>query len=266
MATSCNKLKLGAVPYLNAKPLIYAWEREPQEEVELIYDVPSQLAKRLKKGELDAALLSSLVGLAETGFEPVPGLGIASWGAVQSVKLFCRVDLRQVRRVALDTSSLTSAALTKILLQERFGLTPTYLDHPPDLAAMLQQADAALLIGDPGLAQHLQGAAGLTSGIREVLDLGQAWTEWTGLPFVFALWTARTESLSASLAQALQAAARAGQAAIPEIAQAESARLGLSVEVCEHYLRHVIVYELGETEQAGLRRFAELAKKLKLIG
>jgi len=254
------------VPYLNAKPLTYALEKQPREEVELILEVPSRLAARLKRGELDAALLSSWVCLAEPEWVPVPGLAIASEGPVQSVKLFSKVDFSQVRRVALDTSSLTSAALTRILLQERFGLQPEYLDHPPDLAAMLRVADAALLIGDPGLAQHFRATQALDRPIFDVLDLGRAWTDWTGLPFVFAVWTVRREVLSTSLPNILEQARRDSLSLIPEIAAAASQRLQLPQEVCEHYLRHVMRYEMGPREQAGLERFGQLARKIGLLG
>jgi len=254
--------RLGVVPYLNAKPLSYALEKSPRDDVTLVSEVPSRLALLLQQGTLDAALLSSLVCLAEPDLEPVPGLAIASDGPVQSVKLFTKVHLSQVRRVALDTSSLTSAALTRILFQERWGLTPEYLDHPPDLTAMLQAADAALLIGDPGLAQHFRVTQGVDPPIFDVLDLGRAWTDWTGLPFVFAVWTAREEVLSTSLPDLLHQVHRESQALIPEIAAVESHHLGLPAGVCEHYLRHVIHYDLGEREQAGLERFGQLARQV----
>jgi chorismate dehydratase len=256
---------LGVVPYLNAKPLVYALEKSPREDVTLVSEVPSRLAALLKQGDLDAALLSSWVCLAEPDLEPVPGLAIASEGPVQSIKLFTKVHLSQVRRVALDTSSLTSVALTRILFQERFGLTPEYLDHPPDLAAMLRAADAALLIGDPGLVQHFRATQGLDTPIFDVLDLGRAWTDWTGLPFVFAVWTARREVLSTSLPDILHQAHQESMALLPEIAAAESHRLGLPGEVCEYYLRYVIRYDLGERERAGLQRFGELARKVGIL-
>lgn len=261
-----RRYRLGAVPYLNAKPLTYVLEKQPRPEVEVVTEVPSRLAVQLKQGDLDAALLSSWVCLAEPDWVPVPGLAIASEGPVQSVKLFSKVDLSQVQRVALDTSSLTSAALTRLLFRERFGLYPDYLDHPPDLATMLRVADAALLIGDPGLAQHFRATQELETPIFDVLDLGRAWTDWTGMPFVWAVWTARKEILSTSLPDILQQARRDSCGLIPEIAAAASRSLQLPPEVCEHYLRHVMRYELGPREQAGLERFAQLARKVGLLG
>ena len=257
--------RLGIVPYLNAKPLIYGLEKFPRADVQLVTEVPSRLAILLQRGELDAALLSSLVCLSAPHLEPVPGLAIAAEGPVQSVLLFTQTPLGQVRRVALDTSSLTSVALTRVLLQERFGLRPEYRNHSPDLVAMLDQADAALLIGDPGLAQHFGAAPEFKKPLCEIIDLGQAWTDWTGLPFVFAVWTTRPEVLSTSLPGILHQARRESSRFIPEIAREASQRLGLPAEVCEHYLHHTIHYDLGPREQAGWQRFGELAHQIGIF-
>ena len=265
MKEPAEPYRLGVVPYLNAKPLIYALEKFPRADVELVSEVPSRLATLLQQGKLDAALLSSLVSLAEPHLDAVPGLAIASEGPVQSVLLFTKMPLSQVQRVALDTSSLTSVALTQILFQERFGLRPEYENHAPDLASMLSVADAALLIGDPGLAQHFQSPPGLKTPLCEVMDLGQAWTDWTGLPFVFALWTLRPEVLSTSLPGILHQARADSGPLIPEMAGAASRRLGLPAEVCEHYLRDTIRYDLGPREQAGLQRFGELARQVGIL-
>ncbi|HIE50525.1 MAG TPA: hypothetical protein EYP85_02090 [Armatimonadetes bacterium] len=262
MSVQTETFRLGIVPYLNAKPLTYALERGDFPQVETVTGVPAELAGALRAGELAAALVSSWMLFTDPNLVPVAGLGISARGPVQSVKLFSRVDFTQVRTVALDLSSLSSAALTKILLEKKWGLRPTYINCPPNLDRMLREADAALLIGDPGLTPHLRHVQTL---VYDVLDLGKEWSEWTGLPFVFALWLAREKWLNTSLPAILQAAKERGLAALSEIAARESQRLQLPPEVCLHYLRQVINYDFGPREQAGLERFQELAREVGLL-
>jgi chorismate dehydratase len=251
-----RKLRVGSVPYINAAPLTRWLETdEATPFVEVAYAPPSVLAQQLQARELDVALVSS-VELARRGdVRPVADLCIGSRDAVLSVRLFCKTPLHRVRTVALDTSSLTSVALTQILLARAYGIEAEYQHAAPDLDAMLGQADAALLIGDLGM-------TAVHPAVREILDLGSAWRAYTGLPFVWALWLANAETPEQPLADLLRRAYQWGKARLDTLIDAEAQRTGISRELCECYLKQVMVYELDESLQAGLTRFLKEYREL----
>lgn len=243
------------MPYLNARPLtewFEATEEGRESGTNLSFAVPSVLAEPLAAGELDTALISSIAWVRRPHLTYAPGIAVASEGAVRSVRVLSQVPLERIKTVALDDSSLTSVTLTKILLAERFSLSPTYSVEPPDLTAMLSHADAALLIGDPG---NLDYDPSLT-----VLDLGAAWTEWTGLPFVYALWVGWPERLTPERLALLLRAKEWGLAHRPEIAARRGPEHGQSPERALSYMTEAIRYDLGEREEAGLKLFAEKAR------
>ena len=246
-----RKLRVGSVPYINAAPLTRWLENdEATPFVEVVYAPPSVLARQLQARELDVALVSSVELARRDDARPVADLCIGSRDAVLSVRLFCKTPLRQVRTIALDTSSLTSVALTQILLTRAYGVQAAYRRAAPDLDAMLQQADAALLIGDLGMtAAH--------PAVREVVDLGSAWRAYTGLPFVWALWLANAETPDQPLAELLRRAYQWGKARLDALIDAEAQRTGIPRDLCERYLKDVMVYELDESLRAGLTRFLE---------
>lgn len=247
--------RVGTVEYLNAKPLTWALERGEIPDVEVVSDVPARLAGMLLDGKLDAALVSSVVAIEDPEVRLAPAAGcIAADGPVQSVLLFSKVHIDQVRRVALDASSLASAQLLRVILERRYGLRPDYVTLSPDLPAMLADNDAALLIGDPGLSQYLAGAP--LPGLYDVYDLGREWHEWTGLPFVFAGWSVRADDRPTELVKLLIKGRERSLRRIPEIAEDAAARLGLTAEVCRHYLTNVVHYEFGERERQGYELFA----------
>jgi chorismate dehydratase len=244
-----RKLRVGSVPYINAAPLTRWLETdEATPFVEVVYAPPSVLARQLQARELDVALVSSVELARREDARSVADLCIGSRDAVLSVRLFCKTPLRQVRTIALDTSSLTSVALTQILLTRAYGVQAAYRRAAPDLDAMLQQADAALLIGDLGM-------TAVHSAVREILDLGSAWRAYTGLPFVWAVWLANAETPDQPLTELLQRAYQWGKARRDALIDAESQRTGIPRELCERYLKQVMVYELDEPMQAGLTRF-----------
>jgi chorismate dehydratase len=246
-----RKLRVGSVPYINAAPLTRWLETdEATPFVEVVYAPPSVLAHQLQARELDVALVSSVELARRDDARPVADLCIGSRDAVLSVRLFCKTPLRQVRTIALDTSSLTSVALTQILLTRAYGVQAAYRRAAPDLDAMLQQADAALLIGDLGM-------TAVHSAVREILDLGSAWRAYTGLPFVWAVWLANAETPDQPLTELLQRAYQWGKARRDALINAESQRTGIPGELCERYLTQVMVYELDESLRAGLTRFLE---------
>ena len=209
-------IRIGAVGFLNARPLAYGLDRDPR--VSLRLDLPSVCARLLHAGEIDLGLVPVIEMLrGPVSYDLVPGLAIACDGAVNSVGLFTRVPVAQVRRLALDVSSRSSVGLVRVLCRHHWGIEPEFVDASPDLASMLEVADAALMIGDPALDASWQ-SLGATK-----IDLGEAWQAFSGLPFVFAAWVARPGVVTPEVIDLLHAASRAGQAAIPAIAQAEAA-------------------------------------------
>jgi len=235
-------VRLGVVGYLNAVPTVHGLGGD--ERFQIVRDVPSRIASLLHAGEIDLGLIPS-IEYAEGDYAIVPGVAIASRGPVRSVTLLFRGPLEAVRRVAVDTSSRTSAVLVRVLLRERLAHDPEYVPMPPDIPAMLDSADAALVIGDPAL--YYEGPA-------TRLDLGEEWTARTGRPFVYAFWAGRPGAVGAEEVARLQAAAAAGRAALREIACSYNGHPDRAA-LNEAYLRSHIVYDLGEAERAGLREF-----------
>ena len=168
-----RRLRIGAVSYLNSKPLIEDLA-ELARDAELILDVPSRLADDLSAGELDVALIPSVEVLRDADYEIVSDACVATRGPVLSVKLFSRVPVAQIRTLALDEGSRTSATLVRILLAERFGVRPTTELLPLGFATADTSADAVLLIGDRAMKPPCERFVA-------TWDLGEEWTEWTGL-------------------------------------------------------------------------------------
>jgi chorismate dehydratase len=252
-------IRVGAVSYLNARPLFYRLS-EFAPDVRLFLDVPSRLGEQLAAGSLDLALIPSIEYLrgVERGYEILPNFAIAARGPVRSVKLFSRVAWPAVRRLALDAGSRTSQALAQIWLHARYGLRPEFIEELPLGASPLEStADAVLVIGDRAMkVPH--------DPFREVVDLAEAWVELTGLPFVFALWVVRDGVNLGRLPEALEQSRSEGLAQAGELARVHGSRLGLDVATCYDYLTNVLSYELGEPEIAGLRTFADMAARLGL--
>jgi chorismate dehydratase len=246
-------LRLGVVSYLNAEPLVSGLETEPA--FELQRDLPSRVAERLHAGEIDLGMIPS-IEYARGDYAVVPGVAITSRGPVRSVRLMLQRPVEHVRRVALDRSSRTSQALCRILLRERLGRDPEYVQMPPQPEAMLADADAALIIGDPALYLDLPG---------ETVDLGEEWTRFTGLPFVYAFWAGRPGVVDEAGVRRLQEALRHGLGRLDGIAASYNGLGAGQAERSESYLRGNIVYRLGDDEQKGLREFYRRAFALGLI-
>jgi len=243
---------LGVVSYLNAVPLVDGLPGD----VESRGADPSVLARWLREGAVDAALLPVAEALAG-GVGPFLGRhGIACDGPVESVLAFLPRPVPPAswpERVVLDPASRTSVRLLRVLLERRFGLHPRYTtaaEPGPDPAAA---PDAAtLVIGDRALLRRRAWGGG-------VLDLGQAWHDWTGLPFVFARWTARAGLPAArcdALARMLDGVAARGMLRLDVLAETHGPSHGLSVEEARRYLREAIRFPIGPAEEAGLARFA----------
>src|SRR5688572_2268063 len=210
-----TKLRVGAVNYLNSKPLI---ERltDFAPEIDLTLDLPSRLADRMAAGELDVGLIPVVEFFRGDGYTFVPNIAIASRGPVLSVTLFSRVPWSEIRSVALDEGSRTSAALTRILLAKRYGVNPQFRPLPIDAPAEEAKTDAVLLIGDRAMRACLPG-------FRHAYDLGAEWTEWTDLPMVYAVWAVRGGVELGATERGFHRAKEYGLAHAGQIAQREAA-------------------------------------------
>jgi chorismate dehydratase len=243
-------MRIGAVNYLNSKPLVYGLEHLAPGD-RLLFDLPSRLADSLAAGRLDVALIPSVEFFRTPGYTILSDACVACCGPVRSVKLHFRVPPQNVTRIALDEGSRTSAALAQILLQELAGVTPKREPLPIGSGINDTSADAVLLIGD----RAMQPADG---SFVEIWDLGEKWHEWTRLPFVFAMWVARASVEVTALAATLAAARDQGVAHLAEIAASESPPLGLSADSALSYFRDNLHFTLGDPELQGLRRFFDL--------
>ena len=250
-------IRIGAVSYLNSKPLIEDLA-ELASEAELILDVPSRLADDLSAGELDVALIPSIEVLRDADYEIVSDACVATRGPVLSVKLFSRVPFANVRTLALDEGSRTSATLARVMLAERFGVRPMTELLPLGFATEDTSADAVLLIGDRAMKPPRERFVA-------TWDLGEEWTQWTGLPFVFAMWAARRDVELDDVEDALCEARDRGVERFSEIARREAPKLGITDELARNYLAHNLHFTLGSAERAGLKLFQELAIKSGLV-
>lgn len=242
-----NPLRIGCVPYLNAKPLI-AWfhSRACDVEAKVTYAVPSELACQLRAGRLDVALVSTFELFRTPGLALIPNISIASDGPVKSVRLFSCVPFRNIEYVAMDTGSLTSVALARILLRERYGIDPKCVPHNPDLDDMLATYDAGLIIGDIKL---------FDTPAPYVLDLGAAWHEWTGLPFVYAAWLTRKSANGALLTNVLTRAKEWGLTQLDSLSKEWAMHLNLPLDRVQDYFQHVMKYDLDPRKWEALLLF-----------
>jgi chorismate dehydratase len=285
-------VRLGAVGYLNARPLVYGLERSPR--FRLRFDVPSTCAALLHDGSIDVGLIPSIEYLRGGPYSIVPDLAIASRGPVASVMLYTRLPISDVRSIAMDVSSRTSVALVQVLCARLFNISPKIESSGPDLPAMLGRCDAALVIGDNALFQSAVGSWQSAVGSPqsavssrespamsheppvtsheplvtshkppvEAIDLGEAWTGLTGLPFVYAFWAGRADALESGDVMALQQARDAGVAASDEVARRYLREAPALQHVGVRYLRDNIKYHLGDEERAGLELFYRYAAEI----
>ncbi len=251
------RLRVGAVTYLNTKPLVYRLE-EIAPQIELSFDLPSRLADDLAAGRLDVALVPSIEFFANPAYTIVSDACIACRGPVLSVKLFSRVAACEIRTLALDEGSRTSAALVRILLKECLNLQPRLTSLPIGDTLDDATADGVLLIGD----RAIQSPPGR---FAEVWDLGDRWRRWSDLPFVFAMWVARPGIELGGLEAAFAEARDAGVAHLENIAELEAATRGMTAPQCVAYFRDNLHFHLGRQEFDGLRLFYRKASELNLV-
>ena len=262
-------ITLGLIDYLNTQPFQhFLAERLEGKDVRFVRGVPTMLNHALLNGEVDLAPISAIEA-ARHAEEVVilPGLGIASLGAVKTVLLFSwKPDPRELANqpIALTDHSATAVALLKLLFRERYMVEADWRTRPQNLAAMMNECQGALVIGDAALVEGCQHRM-LINPLGEtarpyVFDLGDEWLKHTGLPFVFALWAARRaavpELLALNIPQTLSASTADGLEAIDTLAMAYAPRLGLPVGVCSRYL-HDLRYQLTDWDMEGLKTYLD---------
>ena len=253
-------IQLGAVSYLNTRPLVYGLEASAagsgsaakDARFTIRFDVPAKCAELLHADEVDLGLIPS-IEYPGHGYCIIPGVSIASDGPVASVAIFSKVPTENIRSIAVDTSSRTSVALLRVLCSRWFEIEPRLVGMPPDLSRMLGECDAALVIGDNALFCDHDGL-----GLEKV-DLGEEWIGLTGLPFVYAFWAGRPGIVGPADVAVLQDARDRGLMATATIGQQLFPDNPSKAARADAYLRENVKYALGDAEIAGLRRFYELA-------
>lgn len=258
MDWSDSRIRIGAVSYLNSHPLVEGLA-EHCPEADVFLDVPSRLADDLAKGRLDVALIPSVEAFSDPDYEVVSDACVATHGPVLSVKLYSRVHPGAIRSLALDEGSRTSAALVQVMLWERYGVRPRLEKLPLGKGTRDAKTDAVLLIGDRAMFPPEEP-------FETVWDLGEEWVDWTGLPFVFALWVARKDAPLDGIETRLNAARDAGLANVEAIADRGADKLGLPRQVAFEYLTKNLHFRLGSAERMGLKLFHELAGGLGFSG
>lgn len=257
-----RRLRISAISYLNTAPLMWDFEHTSiGPKFDVSYTLPSNCARSLSAGTADIGIIPAAAYTQIPGLEIIPEVAIASRRAVRSILLVSKIPLEKVRSVALDTSSMTSVALTKILLQKWLGGARSYASAAPDLDRMLAEHDAGLLIGDPALQ--------VDRSRYHTLDLAQEWIRFTGKPFVFAFWAVRSEALpEADPSLDVPALFRESRdhgvepANIRKISKEWAPKLGLSeADVCS-YLTENIHYQLDASCLEGLQLFYHYGAEL----
>lgn len=254
-------LRIGAVSYLNSKPLVEGLS-EFLPETEILLDFPSRLADSLVSGRLDVALIPSIEYFRGHKYEIISNACVSAHGPVLSVKLYTRVPWGEIKTLSLDEGSRTSATLARIMLAERHGVFPKLEPLPLNYRTDDTTADAILLIGDRAIQPP-------SERFLATWDLGEEWYAWTGLPFVFAMWVANdtsrvSEKALSKIEVALRQSRDRGVSRLHEIARREAPLLGLSLPVTTEYLTNNLQFHLGSPERSGLKMFYDLASALEL--
>jgi len=260
-----SRLRISSISYLNTAPLMWDFEHgDPREDFDICYTVPSLCAAALQKGSADIGIIPAAAYATISGLSILPGVAIASRRAVRSILLVSKVTLREISSVALDSSSLTSVALVKILFEKLWKMKPAFSSEAPDLEKMLARNDAALLIGDPALRVD-------RSRFR-THDLAEEWFNFTGKPFVFAFWAVRCASLAnfnsnLDLAAVFQRSRDHGLLPVnrEKIVKAWAPRVGIGEAAVRNYLTHNIHYELDSACLEGLQLFYRYAHECEIF-
>jgi chorismate dehydratase len=278
------KLRISIVQYLNTTPLVWGFTNGPLKgKYDLSFTVPSLCAEALRSNAADIAIIPAIEYQRIDDLVILPDLAIASKTRVRSLLLVSKVPLEKARNIALDSSSRSTQALTKILCQQKWKITPEFLEMPPDLPTMLVRADAALLIGDPALRLSLatesgtrRGEAGeqicsaASAGITDdstlhIYDVVEQWRRMTTLPAVLAVWAARRKVAAPEVIDDFQSSRNYGLRRLSEISTQAAADLNLPANKLQRYLTENINYSLDEENLRGLTAFFAAAAEQALI-
>ncbi len=272
-----RKLRVSIVEFLNTAPLVWGFTDGPLAgRYDLSFTVPSLCAEALRAGEADIAIIPAVEYQRIPHLVVLPDMAVAAKGEVRSILLLAKKPIQLAKRIALDTNSRASVALTRLLCRELWNITPEFAAAPPDPAAMLAEADAALLIGDPALRVRIQMDAlyartaspgsGCCGGAADdpplpgvdtlfIYDVAQQWREMTGKPCVLAIWAARPEVATPEVVADFLASRDFGLSHIADIAEGASLKLNLAPRALESYLRDAIDFTLDAENLAGLNLY-----------
>ena len=284
-----TKLRISVVEYLNTAPLVWGFtEGTLAGKYDLSFTVPSQCAEALRRGDVDVAIMPAIEYQRMEGMVILPGMSVAAKEEVRSILVVSKKPIDRAKRIALDTSSRSSSALVRLLAAGAWDIEPEFVDAAPDASAMLADADAALVIGDPALRIALKmeflfakmpraGPSGVccqgdadelpVPGFPSVFvyDVAYQWREMTGKPCVLAVWAGRRDKITPEVAADFQASKEFGLAHIEDIAEAASVKLDLPASSLESYLRDNIDFSLDEENLAGLKLYFEKCAAAGLI-
>ncbi len=278
-----NRLRVAAIDFLNPAPLLYSFEHEPaaaelRERYEMHYTSPAECAEQLRGGGADLGLIPIGALPFAPDLEAVPGCTIASLRAVRSIQLVVRpgLGLREVRTVFADRASRSSVAYTRMLFRAFYGNDPAYTQAPAALAAMLQQADAGLLIGDPALLalearDHPSTPVEASFRDHTWYDVATLWRGHTGLPWVAAVWAVRPQALAPAgvtpthLIETLTNSRDAGLTRMQTLVEDWSPRIAIPAETIRTYLTENIHYDLDPACLRAIERFYTLAAETGVL-
>lgn len=281
-----KRLRVSIVEFLNTTPLVWGFTEGPlKNKYDLSFTVPSQCAEALRRGEVDVAIIPAIEYQRMDGMIALPGMAVAAKGEVRSLLIVSKKPIEKAKRIALDTSSRSTVALVRMLAPGYWNISPEFVDAAPNPTEMLQQADAALIIGDPALriAIKMDALSGISPKGRQccqgnpdvmpvpgfdtlfVYDVAYQWREMTGKPCVLAIWAGRREEITPEVVADFQASKRYGIAHVRQIAEAASVKLDLPVGALESYLTENVHFNLDDENLAGLRLYFEKAAAMGLI-
>ncbi len=251
--TPAVKLRLSAVSFFNTAPLVYGLDRDPS--LTIRFGVPSSLLEDLTHDRADVALLPVIDYQRLPDLRIIPATGIGCDGPTLTVRLFSRTPIARTRVLAADTDSHTSVILARVILHKRFGLTPEII--PLDRATDAPY-ETRLLIGDKVVTDEPRG-------FDHQLDLGAAWKDLTGLPFTFAVWTARGGLDVSDLPQRLERALECGLANVEHLIQTHALPRRWPADIARRYLMEYLKFRIGPRHVEAIRRFHTMAHESGLI-
>jgi len=281
-----KKLRISIVEFLNTAPLVWGFTDGPLAgKYDLSFTVPSQCAESLRRGDSDIAIIPSIEYQRISGLVALPGMAIAAKREVRSLLVVSKGPIDKAKRIALDTSSRSTAGLVRLLCANYWKISPEFVDAAPDAPEMLKQADAALVIGDPALRislkmEVLSGRVPVGEECCQgdpddlpvpgydtifVYDVVHQWREMTGKPAVLAIWAGRPDAITPEVVADFQASKQFGLGHIREISEAASIKLDMPPRALERYLTENIDFDLDQENMGGLRHYFEQAAAAGLI-